>query len=409
MSPAASHKWNFAPRFRRNAFGWRSSQLAVKRVKEAVAEIKKTARKNQVLAAEGAVLFLEKVSAALAQVDGSSGAIGSAVNNAIDVLAAIIAAAPADATMRDSWLDRLWQAVEEDDIPYIELLPEYWGELCATPERSSKWADLFVKGLLMAWEKKASSGHFVYFKGTSACFSSLLKAGRNKEILSLLERSPYKWWHYRKWGVKALVAMGRKAEAIRYAEDSHGINEPAGEIARVCEEILLSSGMADEAYARYAIIANRGTTNLATFRAIAKKYPRKTAPEILHDLVESTPGDEGEWFASAKSAGLYDEAIALANMTPCDPRTLTRAAKEAAKERPEFAVEAGMAALRWICEGFGYEITSLEILEAYRYTMEAAANTGKGPETVERIRRLVAAQTPSARFVAEALKRELGR
>ena len=409
MSPSASHKWNFAPRFRRNAFGWRSSQLAVKRVKEAVAEIKKTARKDPVLAAEGAVLFLEKVSAALAQVDGSSGAIGSAVNYAIDVLAAIIAAAPADDSARDKWLDRLWQAIEEDDIPYIELLPEYWGELCATPERASKWVDMFFEGLLMAWEKKASSGHFVYFKGTSACFSALLKAGRNEEILSLLERSPYKWWHYRKWGVKALVAMGRKAEAIRYAEDSHGINEPAGKIARACEEILLSSGMADEAYARYAIIANRGTTNLATFRAIAKKYPRKTAKEILNDLVESTPGDEGKWFASAKAAGLYDEAVELANKTPCDPRTLTRAAKEAAKERPEFAVEAGIAALRWICEGYGYEITSLDILDAYRYTMEAAASAGKGPETLERIRRLAAVQTPSARFVAEVLRKEVRR
>ena len=92
MSSSASHKWNFATRFRRSAFGWRSSQLAVKRVKEAVAEIKKTTRKDPILAAEGAVLFLEKVSAALAQVDGSSGAIGSAVNYAIDVLAAIIAA-----------------------------------------------------------------------------------------------------------------------------------------------------------------------------------------------------------------------------------------------------------------------------------------------------------------------------
>ena len=403
MSPSASHKWNFAPRFRRNAFGWRSSQLAVKRVKEAVAEIKKTARKDPILAAEGAVLFLEKVSAALAHVDSSTGAIGSTVNNAIDVMASIIAAAPANDSLRDKWLDRLWQAVEEDDIPYIELLPEYWGELCATPERASKWADLFVEGLLMAWKKKASSGHFVYFKGTSACFSALLKAGRHEDILSLLGRSPYKWWHYRKWGVKALVAMGRKAEAIRYAEDSHGINEPAGEIAQACEEILLSSGMAEEAYARYARIANRGTTNLATFRAIARKYPRKTAREILNDLVESTPGDEGKWFASAKSAGLYDEAVELANITPCDPRTLTRAAREAAKDRPGFAVVAGIAAIRWICEGYGYEITSLDILEAYRYTMEAAANAGKEQETLERIRKLAAAQTPSARFVANVL------
>jgi hypothetical protein len=122
MSSPAAHKWNFVARFRRNAFGWRS-QPALARVKEAVAEIKKAAHKDPVLAAEGVVLFLEKVSPALAHVDSSSGAIGSAVNNAIDVLASLIARAPADNSVRDEWLDRLWQAVESDDIPYVELVP----------------------------------------------------------------------------------------------------------------------------------------------------------------------------------------------------------------------------------------------------------------------------------------------
>jgi hypothetical protein len=129
------------------------AQLALVRVKEAVAEIRKIGRKDPVLAAEDAVLFLEKVSPALAHVDSSSGAIGSAVNNAIDVLAAIIVAAPTDNSVRDKWLDRLWQAVEDDDIPYIELLPEYWGEICATPERASRWADSFVEGVRMACEE----------------------------------------------------------------------------------------------------------------------------------------------------------------------------------------------------------------------------------------------------------------
>lgn len=404
MTSPSVHKWNFAPCFRRNAFGWRS-QPALARVKEAVAEIKKTVRKDPVLAAEGAVLFLEKVSPALAHVDSSSGAIGTAVNNAIDVLAAIIASAPADDSVRDKWLERLWQAVEDDDIPYIELLPEYWGELCATPERASRWADSFVEGVRMAW-KHTSSGHYVHFKGTIACLSALIKAGRNEEILALLELSPYKYWYYRKWGVKALSAMGRKAEAIRYAESNLGVNDPLGAIAGACEEILRSSGMSDEAYARYAFLANRGTSHLTTFRAIAGKYPQKTAAQILHDLVESTPGEEGKWFASAKSAGLYDEAIALANKTPCDPRTLTRAAKEAATENPSFAVEAGMAALRWLCEGYGYEITSADIWAAYRHTMEAAANAGSVQETHDRIRKLV--QTSNVRYVAEVLSRELG-
>jgi len=404
MTSPTAHKWNFSARFRRNAFGWRS-QPALIRVKEAVAEIKKIARKNPVLAAEGAVLFLEKVSPALAHVDSSSGAIGTAVNNAIDVLASIIAGASADHSIRDKWLERLWQAIEEDDIPYIELLPEYWGELCATPERASQWADSFISVVRMAW-KNTSQGHHVYFKGTIACLSALIRAGRNEEVLALLELSPYKYWHYRKWGVKALSAMGRKADAIRYAESNPGINDPLRSIAEACENVLLSSGMFDEAYARYAIVANRGTSHLATFRAIAKKYPHKTADEILHDLVESTPGEEGKWFASAKSAGLYDEAIALANRTPCDPRTLTRAAKEASSEHPAFAVEAGMAALRWLSEGYGYEISAVDVWAACRYTMEAAAHAGSAQETRDRIRKL--AQTSHVRFVAEALNRELG-
>ena len=405
MASSLPHKWTFAPRFRRDAFGWRS-QPALARVKEAVSEIKKTVRKNPVLAADGAVLFLERVSPALAHVDSSSGAIGTAVNNAIATLVPIIASAPADDATRDKWLERLWHAVEEDDIPYIELLPEYWGELCATPERASHWADTFIEPVRRVLNP--SSGYHGYFKGMTACFSALLKAGRNQEIMELLALSSKNYWFDRKWGVKALAAMGRKAEAIRYAEDSRGINEPSYQIAEVCEEILLSSGMADEAYARYAIEANRGTTYLATFRAILKKYPQKTENEILNDLVESTPGEEGKWFAAAKSVSLYAEAIELANKTPCDPRTLTRAAREEAATHPDFAIEAGIAALRWLCEGYGYEIISIDVRDAYRYTMEAAANAGSGGETSERIRKLVASHKSGNRFVAEVLGKELG-
>lgn len=64
------------------------------------------ARRDKVLAAEGAVLFLEKVSPALEHVDSSSGMIGTAVNNAIDSLVEIIATAPADPKTRGKWLER---------------------------------------------------------------------------------------------------------------------------------------------------------------------------------------------------------------------------------------------------------------------------------------------------------------
>ena len=70
--------------------------------------------------------------------------------------------------------------------------------------------------------------------------------------------------------------------------------------------------------------------------------------DILADLVKTTPGDEGKWFAAAKDAGLYGEALALAARTPCDPRTLTRAARDLAEAQPAFAIEAGLLALCWL-------------------------------------------------------------
>ena len=405
MSSGTKQSWTFRSRFRRHAFGWRS-QAAINRIKEAVSEIKQAARKDPVLGGEGAVLFLEKISPAIEQVDSSSGAIGTAVNNAIDALVPIIVQAPADGKLRDKWLERLWRAVEEDDIPYIEMLPDHWGELCVTPERASRWADDFIDMVRMAWGPNPELRG--YYKGTAACLSSLLKAGRHAEIMALLELPPHNFWHERKWGVKALLAMGKKAEALRFAEVSRGLNEPDSVISEACEEILLTIGMKEEAYRRYALEANKKTTYLSTFKSIARKYPDKKPAEVLNDLVAGTPGDEGKWFAAAKSVGLYTEAIDLANRSPCDPKTLTRAARNMVGTEPRFAVECGMVALRWLVEGYGYEITNLDVWAAYDYTMKAAAIVGCKPETFERIRNLVAEEIFGKRFVTRILGSELG-
>jgi hypothetical protein len=341
MPRAAGHRWAFTGRFRRGAFGWKS-QPAIQRVKEAVGEIKKVARREPVLAAEGAVKFLERVSPALQNVDSSSGAIGTAINHAIEDLVTIIAGAAADARTREGWLDRLWEAHANDEIPYIERLGDFWGELCASPEVASVWADRLVPIVELAWSPDAERRG--YFHGTPACFSALLRAGRCEAMLALLEKAPFVWWTYRQWGVRALAALGRTDEAIRYAEASRGLNDSPIAIAQVCEGILLASGRAEEAYQRYAIVATQGTSRLSTYRALARKYLSKTPGELLGDLVASTPGDEGGWFATAKEAGLFDEAVRLAQLSRCDPKTLTRAARDFAEDRPEFAVEAGLAA-----------------------------------------------------------------
>jgi hypothetical protein len=120
----------------------------------------------------------------------------------------------------------------------------------------------------LAWSSE--TGLHGYFKGTTVCLSALCTAGRNEELLDLLEQAPYKTWAYRQWGVKALYALGKKAEALQYAEDSCGNNESPFGIARVCEEILLADGLVDKAYRLYAIEANRRATHQATFRRLPK-------------------------------------------------------------------------------------------------------------------------------------------
>ena len=361
--------WAFAPRFRRGAFGWRSDP-AITRIKEAIAEIKAANRKDALLAAEGAVLFLQKLSPALENIDSSSGAIGSAVNGAIDALVPIIAKAPAEVPTRRKWLEQLYRAHADDRIPYIETLGDHWGELCASPDLAAEWADRLVETVDAVWSRSRAEHGF--FHGTTMCLSALLAAGRYDKLLALLDKNPYPFWSYRQWGVKALVAMGRKTEALRYAEASRGLNEPLGQIAKACEAILLSSGLADEAYQRYAIEANQAGTYLATFRAICRKYPHRKPEAILADLVASAPGDEGKWFAAAKDAKLFDLALKLAQNSPVDHRTLMRAAKEFAATQPLFAMNCGLLALYWICAGRAYDVTNAEILTAYDLTLHAA-------------------------------------
>jgi hypothetical protein len=72
----------------------------------------------------------------------------------------------------------------------------------------------------------------------------------------------------------------------------------------------------------------------------------------------------GPLAARQDPARLFDEAIALANQAPCDPRTLTRAARDFVERNPAFAVEAGLAALRWLVQDYGYEITSADVWAA---------------------------------------------
>ena len=368
----AKHTWAFKARLRSRAFGWRGSQLACQRLKDAVMEIKKVARTDPVTAGDGVVSLMERIWPAFQDIDTSSGALGGAVYWAQDELMPILIEAPADRRTRDKWLDRLWQAIEDDGVDYLSLVGGRWGELCGSREVASYWADRFLGLLRTAWSDLRPGN---YVRGTSVCLSSLLAAGRHQELLDVLALQRFPFWHNRKFGVQVLVSEGRMDEALAYAEASRGLNQPDAPIDVACEKILLDLGRVDEAYERYALTANGSSTGLATFRALVRKYPGRDPKKILLDLARSSD-EPGRWFAAAKDAGFLDLALGFANTGRTDPRTLSRASRDFLKKDARFCLEVGRLAIQRILEGYGYELTGIDVLDAFNHYMAAAQTLG---------------------------------
>jgi len=369
---AAKHTWEFRSRLRTRAFGWRGSHLACERLKEAVGEIRSVARTDPVAAGDGVVTLMERIWPAFQHIDTSSGALGGAVCWAQQELLPIAIEAAADRKTRDKWLDRLWQAVEDDGVDYLSVVQDRWGELCGSADVASRWADRFLGLLRAAWSDPRPGN---YVRGASVCLSSLLAAGRHEELLGVLASLRFAFWDYRKFGVQALLSEGRTDEALAYAEASRGLNQPDASIDAACEKILLDLGRVDAAYEKYALTANTSSTGLATFRAIVRKYPAEDPKKILLDLATSS-GEPGRWFAAAKDAGLLDLALEFAELGRTDPRTLSRASRDFLNKDASFSLKVGRLALQRILEGYGYELTVSDVLDAFDRYMAAAQTLG---------------------------------
>jgi hypothetical protein len=395
-------EWAFRARFRRAAFGRAGSKLAISRIDEALSEIRAVARHDPAAAAEGAVLLLEKLSPALSQVDSSSGALGNATYGAVQALVPIIAEASVSDKVRSKWLDRLFAAIQDDDPPYIESLGDYWGELCVTAECASRWADDLVPMLRRVQEER-KRGVFAWMSGAGVCYSALFKAGRHDELFELLDSDRNPIWPYRVWGGRVFLARGQVDEAIAYMAGQKG-DAPLTALAAFAEDALLKVDRRAEAYQRYAIDANQANSRLATFRAIAKKYPEIGQDQLLSDLIKATPGDEGKWFATAKSLKRFDLATGLAWHSPCDPKTLTRAARDHLVSQPAFAVEVALASLHWLSLGHGYDLTAMDALDAHRFALEAAQSINHGREIEARIMAMLAEERPMAPWLRKALR-----
>ena len=398
----ATTSWAFRTRFRRGAFGWKGTQLAIGRINEALTEIRAVACHDTACAAEGAVLLLEKLSPALCQIDSSSGALGNATYAAVQELAPLISHAPVSTKVRQQWLDRLFDAIQEDDPPYIESLGDHWGDLCATRELASAWADQLLPTLKNVLRER-KRGTYAFFSGSTLCYSALFKADRHDQILEMLDMDPRPIWPYMVWGAKVLAARGQIDEAIAYLRERAGSTTSDTFIARFAEEALLKADRRAEAFNEYALLANQANTHLATFRALAKKYPELAKDRLLDHLIASTPGEPGKWFATAKTLKLFEQATRLAWASPCDPKTLNRAARDHLKTQPDFAMQCALVSLHWMSMGHGYELTGLDVQEAYRMANEAAAAAQQTQQVRESIEQLLAPERPMAVWMRRSL------
>ena len=400
---ADTTSWAFRARFRRGAFGWKGTQLAIGRINEALTEIRAVARHDTACAAEGAVLLLEKLSPALCQIDSSSGALGNASYAAVQELAPLISNAPVSTTVRKKWLDRLFEAIQEDDPPYIETLGDHWGDLCATQELASDWAGQLLPTLKNVLRER-ERGTYAFFSGTTLCYSALFRAGRHDEVLQLLALDPRPIWPYLVWGARVLAARGQLDEAIAYVRERAGSTTSEVSIGRFAEDELLKAGRRAEAFNQYALLANQAHTHIATFRALAKKYPELAKDKLLDHLITSTPTEPGKWFATAKTLKLFDHATQLAWASPCDPKTLTRAARDHLKTQPDFAMQCALASLHWMSMGHGYELTGMDVQDAYRMAIEAAATSQQTQQAHATIGQVLAVDRPKSAW----MKRSLG-
>jgi len=360
---ATKHKWTFKSRFRRETYSWNGTALASKRMREAVSEIKKIPKKDSALAGEGVIELFIRLYPALMQIDSSSGALGTAMNKAIDSLVPILIKADWDMNTRGKQLDKLYDAIIEDGWGTFDDLRDHWGEICVYPGLAHLWADQF-----MDCTKDVLSSTNQYCSAVDMCLSCLVYTERYQELEELLQLDErHSWFHHKFWAI-ALIKQGKQQEALDYAGyilSQQRTDNSDPEIDSFCESVLIDMGKIEEAYDKYGLKVPSYGTNLNIYRGVCKKYPTIDKRKVLLDLIEKK-GIKGKWFAAAKTAGQLDIALECAMTGDSDPDTLLRATRDFADKDSEFALKIGIEAVMIYLTGSFYDpIAPIDIRAAF--------------------------------------------
>ena len=328
------------------------------------------------------------------------------MNDALERLIPVLVSAPADQITRTKWLERVFVAMQADGVEYLSPVEDRWGEICVFLGLADEWAERLLPLVRAAW---SDHSRLRFVTGDHACLSCLLELGRYWELNDLLSLRSSRFWPTDRFGAEALARQGLTDAAIAYAEPRRNDDYDVTRITGFCERVLLDAGRRDEAYRRYGVYAARANTYLGVFRATVRKYPELDPRQVLIDLIEAR-GEQGKWFAAAKSAGFLDVALDCARLGATEPATLLRAARDFVESEPRFSAQIALQAVSDLLAGTGYEPTTLDLSQACDHFFAASARCGN-EQSAENTRRRVLHEVEaggSDPVMCEAMHRRLG-
>ena len=234
-------------------------------------------------------------------------------------------------------------------------------------------------------------------------FSVLHRLKRWDDIIRLCPDKDHHLRYFGLWKIRALAARGDVDDAVNLADRLTEDRWAYRDYTREAERILRECGRNDEAYTRYALPRSVEGTYLAHYRRLKKDYPSYNPERILDDLLSAHPEKPGAWFAAIRREGFLDRAADLARNYPVNPNTLLKAAEDTRESHPDFALDVASSAIRWIIEGYGYDMGAPEAAAAWMLLRGIAEPLGRLPEWREKIR-----LTISGNKNAEAVMRLIG-
>ncbi len=388
----------FARRFRRGAYGWRSAP-AVKSVKAAVSEIQKVARTDPARAAEGAVLFLERVSPASKAWMGppapSGGPSGAPSTSWWASCARRRSTRPPESLARASLGCVRGRQDSLHRGPRRAL-----GEICCRllsprPGRIASWTRPGGR-----CSTRAGSGGSSRAAPRASPRSSTPVATRRSWTRS---RGPT-FWPYRRWGVRALASLGRKAEAIALAESDPSQNA-IGSRAAVRGDLPL--------------VGDAGTGVPALCAGCARE---DDLPGHVPRRAEGLPREEsgggarrprrgdsrarrGSGSRRRSPRGSARRPWPLAKRSPVHRDTWLAPHGTSPRRTRSSSIEVGLLAIEGMIRGDAYEFTRADVLTAYTPTLDAARRQGVEDATRARLHRIVQGTGPAHASVESCLER----